>query len=138
MKLPAGMIVCLALLSIAAGQAGAAEAEPDVPLKQAFVSELQKAVRTNDKNWLAGHIRYPLRYYGRQTTLIRTKSFFVRNYSSLVVPKLRVAVLAQNPARVFENWQGMMVGDGSYNIWIRNSGDGLHERYQIITINASE
>jgi hypothetical protein len=47
-------------------------------------------------------------------------------------------VLAQDPENVFENWQGLMVGDGSYSIWVHNEGDGLDERYFIVTINDKE
>ena len=31
-----------------------------------------------------------------------------------------------------------MVGEGNYNIWVRNVGDGLSERYELITINDVE
>jgi hypothetical protein len=48
---------------------------------------------------------------------------------------LQLAVLAQDQENVFENWQELMVGDGSYNIWIRNEGGDLNENYQIITNN---
>ncbi len=38
--------------------------------------------------------------------------------------------------KTFENWQGMMVGDGSHNMWLRcESGEGDNLRYQIVTIN---
>jgi len=48
---------------------------------------------------------------------------------------LRAAVLAQDPADVFKNSQGLMIGDGYYNIWVRDAGDGTTVNYQIITIN---
>jgi hypothetical protein len=62
----------------------------------------------------------------------------VKNYKSVIGAKLRTAVLAQDPGNVFENCQGLMVGEGDHNIWVRNAGDGLHEHYEIITINDSE
>jgi hypothetical protein len=52
-----------------------------------------------------------------------------------VSDRLRSAVLTQDPERVFENWQGLMVGDGSHNIWLRESGEGAGARYEIVTIN---
>ncbi len=122
----------LALLLMAASRAD------DIPIKQTFVAALQQAVRANDKGWLADHTRYPLAYYGRRKIPIQNKASFVKNYSTIIGAKLRAAVLAQDPENVFENWQGLMVGDGSYNIWVRNAGDGLNERYQIITINDQE
>lgn len=110
----------------------------DIPLKQTFVIALQQAVRTGDKAWLADHMRYPLRYDGRSKISVRSKASFLKNYASIIGEKLRTAVLAQEPGNVFENWQGMMVGEGSYNIWIRNIGDSLNERYELITINDVE
>jgi hypothetical protein len=117
--------------------AGAAAAG-EIPLKQKIVADLQQAIRANDKNWLADHMRYPVRYFGRHETLIRNKAAFVKNYDNVIGAKLRGAILAQDLNNVFENWQGMMVGEGSHNIWVRNSGDGSNERYQIVTINDSE
>ena len=115
-----------------------ARAEDEIPKKQAFVIALQQAVRANDKNWLAEHTRYPLRYYGHRKISINNKTAFLKNYSAIIGKKLRDFVLAQDPANVFENWQGMMVGDGSYNIWVRNEGEDLDPRYLIVTINDDE
>ena len=128
------LTMCIALASLATGPACA----QDVPLKQTFVTQLQNAVRTNDSTWLAARLRYPVRYYGHRTMVIRSKTWFIKNYASVIGAKLRAAVLAQDPGNVFENWQGLMVGEGSFNIWIRNTGEDTHERYEIITINDSE
>ena len=132
--MPSAIKLCLAaglaLLLMAAGRA-----EDEIPKKQAFVVALQQAIRANDKIWLAEHTRYPLRYYGHRKIPINNKAAFLKNYSIIIGSKLRAFVLAQDPENVFQNWQGLMVGDGSYNIWVRNEGDGLDERYLIITIN---
>jgi hypothetical protein len=124
----------VAILVLAAAGRAAAE-DSDLPQKQIFVTRLQQAVRANDKAWLAEHTRYPLRSFGSRQPSIRDKPSFIKNYSSLISPRVRAAVLAQDPANVFENWQGLMIGEGSYNVWIRSAGDGLDERYQIIAIN---
>ncbi len=115
-----------------------ARADDEIPKKQAFVIALQNAIRANDKTWLAGHTRYPLRYYGHRKIPIDNKAAFLKNYPTIIGTKLRGFVLAQDPANVFENWQGIMVGDGSYNIWVRNEGEDLDPRYLIITINDDE
>jgi hypothetical protein len=127
-------LVLVAILVLAATSRTAAE-ESDIPQKQIFVARLQQAVRANDKAWLAEHTRYPLRSFGSPQPSIRDKRSFIKNYSSLIGVKVRAAVLAQDPANVFENWQGLMIGEGSYNVWIRNAGDGPDERFQIIAIN---
>jgi hypothetical protein len=115
-----------------------ARADDDIPKKQTFVIALQNAVRANDKTWLAEHTRYPLRYYGHRKIPIDNKAAFLKNFPKLIGSKLRGFVLAQDPANVFENWQGMMVGDGSFNIWVRNESEDLDPRYLIITINDDE
>ncbi|WP_183044178.1 hypothetical protein [Pseudorhodoplanes sinuspersici] len=115
--------------------ASSAQAQSEGAPKFAFVRELQKAVRADNRTWLADHIQYPLRHHGRIATIIRNRSDFVRNYATIVSDKLRAAILAQEPDKVFENWQGVMVGDGSHNMWLRQSGEGDNLRYEIVTIN---
>ena len=44
-----------------------ARAEDDVPPKEAFVAELQKAIGADDKEWLAAHLHFPVHYYGAKT-----------------------------------------------------------------------
>lgn len=126
------MIAGLLLLVAAVEQTAA---QSDVAPKFAFVRELQKAVRTDNRAWLADHVQYPLRYHGRAATVIRNKAEFVRNYPTIVSDKLRASILAQEPEKIFENWQGMMVGDGGHNMWLRENGDGDAVRYEIVTIN---
>ena len=115
--------------------AGNAQAQSEAAPKFAFVRELQKAIRADNRAWLADHIQYPLRHHGRMATVIRDRSDFVRNYATIVSERLRRAILAQEPDKVFENWQGVMVGDGSHNMWLRESGEGDNLRYEIVTIN---
>ena len=115
--------------------AGNAHAQSEAAPKFAFVRELQKAIRADNRAWLADHIQYPLRHHGRMATVIRDRSDFVRNYATIVSERLRRAILAQEPDKVFENWQGVMVGDGSHNMWLRESGEGDNFRYEIVTIN---
>jgi hypothetical protein len=123
----------LALQSVSSSRAD------DIPVKETLVMALQQAVRNGDKSWLADHTRYPLRFNGRANISIRNKTSFVKNYPTIIGSKLRAAVLAQDPENVFENWQGMMVGEGNHNIWIRDAGsNGLDQHYELIAINDVE
>ena len=70
--------------------------------------------------------------------VIRNRGEFLRNYGSVVSDRLRTAILMQDSDRVFENWQGMMVGAGTHNMWLRESGEGEAARYEIVTINDSD
>jgi hypothetical protein len=122
-------------LVLAAGMRIAFAAEADVSPKQTVVLELQKAVRTNDKTWLADHAHYPVNYFGKTKFVIRNKAAFKKRLPLLIGDELRTAVLSQDPSDVFENWQGQMVGNGNYNIWIRDFGDGDIQQWRIVTIN---
>lgn len=121
-------------LVLLAMSVNAVPAQTDAPAKPTAVRELQRALR-EDRTWLADHIRYPLRYHGRTIAVVRNRTEFLRNYASLVSDRLRSAILMQDPERVFENWQGMMIGDGAHNIRLRESGEGAKSRYEIVTIN---
>jgi hypothetical protein len=130
-------VVCL-LAALACADPACAD-NNDVPPKQQFVIRLKEAVRSGDKIWLADHALYPLRYIGRTTKQIPDRASFLKNYPALIGEKLRAQILAQDPAQVFENYQGMMIGDGPINIWVRErSDDGPGSTFDIITINDKE
>jgi hypothetical protein len=114
-----------------------ARAEDDVPPKWALVAALQKAIGADDKEWLAAHLHLPVHYYRAKTQVIRNRAWLLKHYATVIGPKLKAAVLAQDPKQVFENWQGLMVGDGSRNIWVRSFGPDLEPKHEIITINDS-
>jgi hypothetical protein len=80
----------------------AALAEDELPPKLAFVAELQKAVGTDDKEWLAAHLHFPVYYYGTKITLLRNKAQFLKRYATVIGPELKAAVLGQDINSVFE------------------------------------
>ena len=127
------LLAGLALISSSPKHGFAAEAGP--PDKPATVMQFQQAVRTDDKAWLAAHTRYPLGYFGRRKLVVSDTAAFLHNYALLFSATLRAAVLAQDPQAVLENAQGLMIGEGRYNVWIRDTGDGDIARYQIVAIN---
>jgi hypothetical protein len=125
------------ILLLSAGAGGHAEDEPVDP-RPGFIRELQKAVAANDKAWLAAHLHLPVRYFGKKAHIIRSKDWFLKHYTTVIGPELKANVLAQDPEKYFMNYQGLMVGDGSQNIWLEDFGDagagkGVH--FEIITIN---
>jgi len=130
-------LLCLAWLFLL--PAPVALADPVDP-RPPFIVELQKAVQAGDKNWMAAHLHLPVRYFGEKTQLIRSRAWFLKHYATVMGPELKASVLAQDPEKYFENDQGLMVGEGSRNIWFQDFGDmgagrGVH--FEIITINNS-
>ena len=107
-------------------------AQEPLPPKQALVRDLQRALRGDDRAWIADHLSYPVRYHGRVASVIRNRNDFVRNYSGLISDRLRGAILALKPDEVFENWQGLMIGDGNHNMWARDTAAGDATRYEIV------
>jgi hypothetical protein len=131
-----GVLVGALLLNLIAIRA--VLAKDDLPPKLAFVAELQKAVGADDKAWLVAHLHFPVHYYGARTTLLRSKAQFLKRYATVIGPELKAAVVGQDINSVFENWQGLMIGEGRRNIWVRVFGADLEPKYEIITINDSK
>jgi hypothetical protein len=127
---------------IGAGSAHAAESDSNVQIPETeVIKAMQEAVRADDKDWFVKHLHYPVRYFGKPSHPINSKTWFLKNYATIIGPKLKEAILAQDPENYFKNYQGLMVGEGSHNIWLEDFGDpggGIPSNYQIITINNTD
>ena len=95
-------------------------------------------MRAEDKAWFVAHLHYPVRYYGKQTRVIKSKAWFLDHYELIIGPELKASILAQDPQKYFQNYQGVMVGEGSRNIWFDDFGEGDGPKFKIITINNSD
>ena len=135
MRLFVMVAAAFALLQL---QVPRAKAEADIDPKVNLVTELQAAVRAEDKAWFVAHLHYPVRYYGKQTRVIKSKPWFLDHYQTIIGPELKASILAQDPQKYFQNYQGVMVGEGSRNIWFDDFGEGDGPKFKIITINNSE
>jgi hypothetical protein len=125
---------------MAAAPASAENADVKIPESEIILA-MQAAVRADDRQWFAAHLHPPVRYYGRTHQTIRTKEWFLAHYATVIGPELKAAILAQDPETYLKNYQGLMVGEGSRNIWLEDFGDpgaGIPSSYEIITINNSE
>ncbi len=135
-----GSIAGLSLILLLGAGASALAEEDPVDRRPDFIRELQKAVAADDKAWMADHLHLPVRYFGKTAQIIRSKDWFLKHYATVIGPELKANVLAQDPEKYFMNYQGLMVGEGSHNIWFEDFGDagagkGVH--FKIITINNS-
>ena len=136
-------VLVLASLSsflLTAATARAEDAEIQIPETE-IIRAMQAAVRADDKTWFAAHLHLPVRYYGKSFRMIRSKAWFLTHYATVIGPELRANILAQKPTDYLKNYQGLMVGEGSHNIWLEDFGDpgaGIPSNYEIITINNSD
>lgn len=130
-------IAAIGLLLLSAGGAAGVDSDFQIPETQTIVA-LQEAVRADDKAWFVSHLHFPVRYYGKTNRIIRSKDWFLSHYATVIGPELRASILAQDPDDYLKNYQGLMVGEGSRNIWFGDFGGGEGLKYEIITINNSD
>lgn len=116
-----------------AGAAAGAEAPRDPA--RAFVVDLQAAVRRGDAGWVARHGAYPMRWNAARTRTIRSAAAFRAGWRRIVTPGLAAAILDQNPDDVFRNWQGIMIGSGTHNVWVRTDDTEPGAPWRIVTVN---
>jgi hypothetical protein len=131
---------CLLIGLIGAVIAKAENADIRIPETEIILA-MQAALRADDKQWFAEHLHLPVRYYGKTFRMIRSKEWFLQHYATILGPELKASILAQDPESYLKNYQGLMVGEGSRNIWFADFGDpgaGTPSDYEIITINNSD
>ena len=134
------VLASLSWLLFAAATARAEDADIQIPETEIILA-MQAAVRADDKAWFASHLHLPVRYYGKSFRMIRSKEWFLAHYATVIGPELKANILAQDSEDYLKNYQGLMVGEGSHNIWLHDFGDpgaGIPANYEIITINNSD
>jgi hypothetical protein len=134
------VLASLSWFLLATAAARAEDAEIQIPETEIILA-MQVAVRADDKAWFSAHLHLPVRYYGTTFRMIQSKEWFLKHYATVIGPELRATILAQDPETYLKNYQGLMVGEGSHNIWLEDFGDpgaGIPSNYEIITINNSD
>jgi hypothetical protein len=80
-----------------------------------FLLVIQESLRTENKEKLASLVYYPItiyRFEGNNHKEIQNKEEFIANYEKIVTPEWKDSILSQEPAKLFMNWQGVMVSRG--------------------------
>jgi len=93
---------------------------PDWVLKDrdyaTFLTNLQRAVRTNDRGAVAKLVHYPLRVNSDGKSRLYRDSAAVRaDYERIFTPQVRRAILDQRFERLFGSSRGLMIGHGQ--VW---------------------
>jgi hypothetical protein len=100
---------------------------------RAFLSELQNAVKAEDKAKVAAMISCPLLViHGSRKAHIKTKAEFLGQYEAIFDAHVRQAIEQQSSKCLFGNYQGAMIGDGE--VWFREQQNGT---MKIVTVNSS-
>jgi hypothetical protein len=100
---------------------------------RAFLSELQNAVKSEDKAKVAAMVSYPLLViHGSRKTHIKTKAEFLNQYEAIFDAHVRQAIARQSAKCLFGNYQGAMIGDGE--VWFREQQNGT---MRVVTVNST-
>jgi hypothetical protein len=100
---------------------------------RAFLSELQKTVKAEDKAKVAAMISYPLLViHGSRRTRIKTKAEFLGQYEAIFDAHVRQTIAQQSAKCLFGNYQGAMIGDGE--VWFREQPN---RTMKIVTVNST-
>ncbi len=106
--------------------------------REAFLAHLQLAIRQNDMAWLGAHLDYPVTIRGRYRIVLKDRDAFSKFTPMSIGPKLRADILAEKPEDLSYNWQGMMIGSGQHNIWVRDaSPDPSRPDYRIFAMTGA-
>jgi len=116
----------------------------DMPASEVidFLLEIQDSLRTNDKEKLASLVHYPItinQFDGNNDKEIQNAEEFVANYEKIVTPEWKEIILSQEPAKLFTNWQGIMISRGE--LWftaICTDESCQDSRLYIVTINHTD
>ncbi len=93
------------------------------PKARRFLATLQALVKADDRQQIAGMIRYPLNVYSaKRHRRISNPGAFVSGYPVLFSPAVKKAIEQQSPECLFGNWQGVMIGNGE--VWFEEGPDG--------------
>jgi hypothetical protein len=102
-----------------------------------FVSDVKKAVAKGDKIWLANNLFYPLkvRISEKLALNLKSKNQFLLQFDKIFTADFKSAVSKTYSHNHFNNYQGIMIGDGE--IWINNALNATEAKpmFQIIAIN---
>jgi len=140
-KMPGGVksIYKAVLSSVTAGTEGKRYSHivgSDAAVEE-FVSDAKKAISKGDKIWLAANLFYPLkvRISEKLVLNLKSKNQFLLQYDKIFTTEFKSALSKTFSHNHFNNYQGVMIGDGE--IWINNAlnASELKPQFQIIAIN---
>lgn len=99
---------------------------------ESFASEVLHIVDAEDWEALSTLVNYPITVKGSEDVELQNEKELVEYGAKLITPELKQS-LESTPAKLmFSNYNGIMLGDGYYNIWFSQMEDGT---YKIIGIN---
>ncbi|MDP4579391.1 MAG: hypothetical protein NWS66_05780 [Saprospiraceae bacterium] len=102
-----------------------------------FVYDAKKAISKGDKIWLAANLFYPIkvRISEKSSVVLKNKNQFLLQYDKIFTTAFKSKLNNTFSHNLFNNYQGVMIGNGE--IWINNTLNASEAKpiFQIIAIN---
>jgi hypothetical protein len=103
----------LALVSVAGASEKPTCTLPDCDQAKAFFTKIQKAIDADQRQEVAGMVRYPLHsYHNGKATVIKTKADLLARYDTVFSSGARCAVTTATLDDVWGNWRGFTISAG--------------------------
>ena len=91
---------------------------------------IKALVKNNEKLKVANYVSYPLNVNKKDSKIkIKSKEEFIKSYDSIITEEVKKALINQDVAKTFVNYQGVMVGDGE--MWFTH----INNKAMIYAIN---
>lgn len=102
-----------------------------------FVNKIQSYILSDNKEQLAQQVAYPINVkVNGEITKIQNKDDFIKNYNQIISHDFKEAIGNAFTKYLFVNWQGIMFGEGSFNIWINEVvPTGSNSKLMITALN---
>ncbi|WP_067142608.1 hypothetical protein [Oceanivirga salmonicida] len=101
-----------------------------------FVKDMKNSILNNDRIWISKHICYPIKVnLNGNKKVINNKKTLLKYYDEIITDKFKEKIYKYYTTNLFNNWQGVMFGQGE--IWINNTKNSNKKKYDycIIAIN---
>lgn len=99
---------------------------------ESFASEVIHILDIGDYEALSTLVHYPITVMGSEDVQLQNERELVEYGSKLLTPELKKSLDSSFTKFMFSNYNGIMLGDGYYNIWFQPMEDGT---YKITAIN---
>jgi len=102
-----------------------------------FINQIKSYVVSDNNKMLAELVTYPINAkINDKVAKIQNKDDFIKNYDQIFYPDYKQVISNAYTKYLFANWQGIMFGEGSYNIWINEmTPNGSKPKLMITAIN---
>lgn len=102
-----------------------------------FMKYVKTSILNGDKEWIANHINYPLKttLFKDKAITIKNKKQLIDNFDQIFHQEFKDKIKSLCVCNMFNNYQGVMLGNGQ--IWINNRPNSTDNKfdYTIAAIN---